>query len=438
MVETIISIKERIILYTYTLTIIIKIITIENDSICSQAQAVIPAVVSLAFHKTNAEILKHLCTCPDCRKALYLHRDKVRKELLLDGAIQGGFPCESVTVTDIYDYCLPYGIDPADDQYVEFRESLTSHLRRCPTCLAKMQELHLAIYNIAERAESDVVTTYNIFESVKTQSPEVSEPYAGFPINVEINDSEDNVHTGQPASNIAPAAVMKKKTPVLNLKPLFKAGLAAAAVIAIGLALLFNAPEAKAVTIEQICRAFENAKNVYIATFTDNTELIQERWVSRSLNIYLSKTEKELVLSHIPNRVSIVTNLDTGFMKQVPLSAEMINKTEKLMTGFLGLVPFTEVSVIPDDAEWSRITSNELIADSNTAIYELTSIITTPAGNKVSNKWRFFVNPKAYLPRKIQSYTKRAVDSEYTLLSTMEFEYLSDSKMEDIVKKASF
>jgi len=53
----------------------------------------------------------------------------------------------------------------------------------------------------------------------------------------------------------------------LNLKPLFKASLAAAAVIAIGLALLFNAPAAKAVTIEQICRAIENARNIYITTF---------------------------------------------------------------------------------------------------------------------------------------------------------------------------
>jgi len=127
---------------------------------CSQARAAIPAVVSMAFHETDAEMLKHLCTCPNCRKQLYLHRESVRKELLLNGAFQNGFPCESVSATDIYDYCLPYGIDPADDQYVEFRESLTSHLRECPKCLAKMQQLHSTISNIAERAESEVITIY--------------------------------------------------------------------------------------------------------------------------------------------------------------------------------------------------------------------------------------------------------------------------------------
>jgi len=401
---------------------------IENDSICSQAQAAVPAVVSLAFHETNAEILKHLCTCPNCRKKLYLHRERVRKELLHDGAIQGGFPCESVTATDIYDYCLPYGIDPADDQYVEFRESLTSHLRGCPTCLAKMQELHLTIYNIAERAESDVVTTYNIGEPAETQSPDVSEPYAGFPINVGINDSEDNVDTGQPVSNIAPAAIMKKKTPALNLKPLFKVGLAAAAVIAIGVALLFNAPAAKAVTIEQIYRAIENAKNVYITTFNPGkTKPTQERWISRSSNIYMTKTGEETVLLDLANKARRVKRLDTGSVEMSELPDDTITGMENLLTGSLGLIPFGDLSLIPEDARWNLAASNELKAASDIEIYELIWTTESRAGNKVLNKWRVSVYPKTYLLKKTEFNTKRIGDSEYTLRSTMEVKYLSDS-----------
>jgi hypothetical protein len=110
----------------------------EDAVSCSQARATIGAVVSMAFCDTDAEILKHLCTCPDCRRQLYLHREEVRRELPHNRMAQNELPCESVLATDIYDYCLPYGIDPADDQYVEFRESLTSHLRGCPTCLGEM------------------------------------------------------------------------------------------------------------------------------------------------------------------------------------------------------------------------------------------------------------------------------------------------------------
>ena len=412
---------------------------IEDDLICSQAQAAIPAVVSLTFHETNAEILKHLCTCPNCRKELYLHRKKVRKELLHDVALQGGFPCESVTATDIYDYCLPYGIDPVDDEYTGFREPLTSHLRGCPTCLAKMQELHLTIYNIAERAESDVVTIYNIGESAETQSPDVSEPYVGFPINVEIQDSEDKVDAERPARTLDFVATMKKKASALNLKPLFKAGLATAAVIAIGLALLFNAPAAKAVTIEQICRAIENARNVCITTFNSGkTEPEQTIWVSRSSNIYMTKTGKETVLLDLANKVRKVKRSDTVSVEPSPLPAEIITGMENMLTGSLGLIPPIALSLIPEDAEWNRVPSNELKAVSDTAIYELIWIEKSLAGNKVFNKWQVSVDPKTCLLKKTESYTKKVGDSEYTLRSAMVVKYLSDAEIEAVVQEASF
>jgi hypothetical protein len=132
----------------------------EDEFSCSQAQIAIPAVVSLDFQETNAGILKHLCICPDCRKRLHLHRKSVRKKLLLNRASKNGFPCDSISAADIYDYCMPYGIDPADDEYFDLRESLTSHLRSCPKCLAKIQQLHRTITNIVERAESGVITIY--------------------------------------------------------------------------------------------------------------------------------------------------------------------------------------------------------------------------------------------------------------------------------------
>jgi len=411
---------------------------IEDNLSCSQAQAAIPAVVSIAFHETNAEILKHLCTCPNCRKELCLHRENVRKELLHDGARQDGFPCESVTAADIYDYCLPYGIDPADDEYIGFRESLTSHLRGCPTCLAKMQELHLTICNIAERAESDVVTIYNIGESPETQSPNVSEPYAGFPINVEIKDSEDKVDAEQPARTLDFAATMKKKASALNLKPLFKAGLAAAAVIAIGLALLFNAPAAKAVTIEQICRAIENARNVYIATFEpDKTEPEQERWVSRTLNIYMSTTEKESVLLDLANKERRVKHSNTAPDK-TQLSDEIIAETEKIISGFLGLVPFIDLTAVPEDAEWNRVANDGREFEAkDIEVYDLTWTVET-YNAVVFQKWRVFIDLRTNLPQKTEFYIKRNADNDYILRSKKTVRYLSDAEIETVIQEASF
>jgi len=398
---------------------------IEDDFRCSQARAAIPAVVSMAFHETDAEILKHLCTCPNCRKQLYLHRESVRKELLLNGAFQNGFPCESVSATDIYDYCLPYGIDPADDQYVEFRESLTSHLRSCPKCLAKMQQLHRTISNITERAESGVITIYDIDES---------ESYADLPIGSEMG-TEDNLPLKQPKT-INLTARLKDKVTALNVKPLLKIGLAAAAVIAIGFALLFNTPAAKAVSFEQICRAIENVKNVYITTFTDKMELIKETWVSRSLNIYMTKTKEKSVLLDFVNKSITEKEFSTSTVKKSELSNETATAATEMMAGFLGLVPFTDVSLIPDDTEWKLVGNDDL--DSITKAIEIYELIypKTYAGSTIFNKWLFFVDSRTHFPKRTEFYTKQVTDNDYILKSIKIIESLSDGEIKAVIEKA--
>jgi len=152
---------------------------VEDAVSCSDAQSGGSAVGLLVFHETNAGVLKHLCMCPDCRKALYQFRESIRKDLLQEEQIEREFPCEKVSATDIFDYGVPYGIDPAADEYGKFREPLAEHIRSCPACLAKIQQLHNTVYGIAERTDSDVVTIYHIDESAKIQTPTESDDLYG-------------------------------------------------------------------------------------------------------------------------------------------------------------------------------------------------------------------------------------------------------------------
>ena len=94
------------------------------------------------------------------------------------------------------------------------------------------------------------------------------------------------------------------------------------------------------------------SKNVYIATYTDKMELKQERWVSRSLNICMTKTGPESVLVDLTNKIMSVKQFSTSPVEKSKLSNEMATATTNMMAGFLGLVPFADVSVIPDDVEW--------------------------------------------------------------------------------------
>jgi hypothetical protein len=350
------------------------------------------------------------------------------------------FPCESVSATDIFDYVVPYGLDPANDQYAKFRESLTAHLRTCPNCLAKMQELHKTIYEISDRAEFEVITVYHIDEPAKAKTVgETEDLYAGFPIRVAVIRPEE-VKAKTPAPIIDFGSALKQKVSAMNLKSWAKIGVAAAAVILIAVALFSSIPTAKAVTLSQIYKALEKVKNVHISSFIPaEKEPIQEKWVSRTLSIYMSKTGKQLILWDIPNRVKKSKQLDAALVETSPLSTEMITEIDGTIGSFWGLVPFADLSVVPGNAEWNRIADRSLeVTAKGIEVYDLTWSERTHDGSTVFNKWRIFVEPETRLPQRTEFYQKASDDVGYTLHLAKVVEYLSDGEMRKVIEKASF
>ncbi|MCK4782654.1 MAG: hypothetical protein KAV87_02805, partial [Desulfobacteraceae bacterium] len=226
----------------------------------------------------------------------------------------------------------------------------------------------------------------------------------------------------------------------MNLKPLVKTAVAAAAVILIAVALLLNTPAAKAVTIERIYEAIEKVKNVYITSFVPNKkEPIQEKWVSRTLNTYMTKTGKELVLWDIPNSARKSKQLDTAVIETKPLTDDMITGIEKKMSGSLGLTPFYDISEIPEDAEWSRVTGDRLeVTHKDVELYDLKWVEKRYDGSLKLKKWRVFVDAETNFPRKTEFYEKLPTDSEYTLRLVMVVEYLSDGEIQAVIGDASF
>ena len=413
---------------------------LEDAVNCSEVHLSRMAAALLVLHKATAEALKHICVCPDCRKALYQHRQSVREDFLRCGEVQENFPCEQVSAADIFDYCVPYGIDPAADQYAEFRGSLASHVCSCPTCLGKMQELHNAVYEIVERPDSEVITTCHIDESVRVQTPTGPDDlYAGFPIRAETANSKSQAKPRQPALSLGAAIALKKKVFAVNVKPLAKIAAVAAGILIV-VALLLNTSTAKAVTIERICKAIAKVKNVHITSLVPGEEKpIQEQWVSRDFKVHLIRTKEESVLRDIPNGTMTVKRLDGGPIEAKPLSPEMIAQTREMIIGYLGLVPFTDLSVVPEDADWSHVTGGSLeVAAGATEVYELTWSAKGYDGSIEFRKWRVFVDPKTDLPHRTEFYRKSAPGVEYSLVSANVVEYLADDEMQAVIKGASF
>ncbi|MCX5638401.1 MAG: hypothetical protein NTX52_12025, partial [Planctomycetota bacterium] len=406
----------------------------EDAVSCTEAQAAILFVVLMNFRETNAEVLKHLYTCPDCRKSLYEYRESVRMDLLRNGEAQKEFPCEAVSSADIFDYCFPYGIDPAANQYAKFRESLTSHLRSCPTCLAKMQQLHNTISGIAERADSGVVTCFTLKE--QTETAVESEPdgvYANWPINVQVFDNCD-------AASIAPTRPafpqkLRQKVPALNLKQFVKPAIAAAAVILIALAVFFSMPAAKAVDLSQIYQALEKVKNICILSFAPGRkEPIQEQWISRTDGFRLLLDNKRADLWDFENRMRKTKPLDTGITEITTLSADSIANGKKSLEGSFGLLPFSDISVVPKDAQWNRVDNKDIAAIiPGTEVYDL---IWTEKGatSFVFRKWRVFVDTHTNLPKRAEWYSKFKPDEEYRVERFTMVTYPTNGEIQAIIQ----
>jgi len=407
---------------------------------CSQAHAAILFVVLMTLRETDADVLKHLCTCPDCRKALYEYRQTVCKEVEGEPE-QEKFPCEKVSAADVFDYVVPYGLDPGKNQYARFRELLCSHIRKCPACIGRMQQLHNTVYAILDRAEPDVATVYNIDDSAKGRATsESNDLYSSFPIKVEVLNWKDEAKAKESASTIDSTVTLKYRVSSVNLKSLAKVGFAAAAAILIAVALLLNTPTAKGVTIEQIYKAIDKIRNVYVASFVpEKKEPVQEKWMSRALNVYMTKTGEQLVLWDLQNKVKKTRHLDSNSVETTVLSDDIITETRERMAGSLGLMPFDRISTIPRDAEWSRVTEDGLKATTrDTEVYDLMWAKEAYDGSVTFRKWRFFVDPGTNLPHKIEIYQKLLAEDEYIFMSSMEVEYLSDSKMQGIIRGMSF
>jgi len=403
-----------------------------DDISCSQAQDAIPSVVSMVLSETNAETLKHLCVCTECRRQLARHRETLRNRLLEGGPSQNDLPCEDISAVDIFDYCLPYGLDPADDQYAGFRESLTSHLRSCPTCMARIQELHNTICGIAGRPASDIATIYNITEQPAEQKSlgESDGPYAGFPVEVKLV---------QPAHTIDFAARLKRKTAALTAKPLLRTGAVAAAVLLIGLGLLLSGPTATAVTFDQVSRAVKGIRNVHITRLSDKGEIMQEFWVSRPMNIYTIKSGEDLVLYDIMHKVRKAKLVGSDSVEQIMLPDDDCAALKNRIDSSFGLLPFERMSNVPKGTTWSRVSDEALrTAEENIEVYDLTYLAPSSPGSEVLAKARFFVDSKTGFPTKAERYRKHSADSEYVLQSQFIVEHMSDAQFQALVKDSSF
>ena len=408
------------------------------DNVCANARGAIDSVEAMVFEDTSAETLRHLCVCPDCRKLLYKNRE-ARNETLSKKLEQSPIHCDAVSAADIFDYVVPYGIDPGSARYVMFRQSLKSHLISCPECLDKMQKLHSAVYGILERQQSGVVTCFKVGDRAQDYiMGSADDMYEDWPIKVEVFDESKPAPVASTALAGFPQ-ILKKRAKKLALRPFTKLAAVAAAVI-LAAFLLLNVPAAKAVNLGQIAKVLERVKNVCITTFVpQKPEPTQEIWISQALNIKMLQTKTQRVLWDIKDRSKKSRDSNTGLIKTVGLDDEVLAKVEETMKAPWALLPFDDISAVPEDAKWQKVTDGDIETTvSNTEVYDLVWVEKGLNGSIVYKKWRGYINTGTKLPSRIEWWERRTEEQEYRLLTVTKVAYPAIDEIRAVIRGAGF
>ena len=115
----------------------------------------------------------------------------------------------------------------------------------------------------------------------------------------------------------------------------------------------------------------------------------------------------------------------------------MLAEFEKSIGRTAGLVPFSDVTNIPEDSQWSRVDDPAVSAIVPGArVYDLVWLQKDTASEAVVyRKWRVFVDARTNLPKRAEWYVKFSLEAEYTFESFIIVAYPRESEIQSLVEK---
>jgi len=414
----------------------------------------------------SEDVRRHVASCSHCQtdinrlKTLLAHTDRPseseqrRRDSVVSTLLSLHFAWIGKPVT--CKSAKPFLASLADPLLrITIPTPITVHVDKCHKCFDELSNIKSSGFtheqlcrlgqtmaeqppaDVAEQGDSEIATCFTFHEqgdqSTETESNEM---YADWPIDVQVLNQEglEDAETAETAGSSVP----RQGALILTLKRHIKPAIAAAAVVLIGVALFFGTSPAKAVGLGQIRKALERARNIHISNFVrGGTEPEQERWMSRSLGMYMLKVGQERVLWDFRAGPKKVESSHNAAPKAVPFTEADAAAARRRIDGPPGIVPFDNVSDVPGDAKWKRSPDDSFESGTQDCeVYDLTWTAVTNRGKPVLKKWRVFVDPGTNRLRKAQSFDRLSADDEYVLQSQYEVEYLSDDDMKTAIEEA--
>jgi hypothetical protein len=288
------------------------------------------------------------------------------------------------------------------------------------------------ISTILNRPDSGIVTTFHL----KPSSEKDDEKSYEVNVSAQGVSSTDYTLPETPDSpvntDVSPQRSVHRKW---LLRPL-----AAAAVLVMGFFLLFQNESLKATDVSQIYEALKSISNVKMTQYgVDTPDPVQQIWVSHSLGMKLIETGDQVVMQDTDNRVTYSKTLSGNMIESETMSREMLAAVKKGMDVPWGLLPFNNVSDLPEGAVWKKVPAQSPAIDTNPSeVYDLFWTQETIGGSFVFYQWRCMLDPVTKRPYEIQWLSKKAEAGDYELTTRIEISYPEETQIRTILSELGF
>jgi hypothetical protein len=104
-----------------------------------------------------------------------------------------------------------------------------------------------------------------------------------------------------------------------------------------------------------------------------------------------------------------------------------------------GLLPFNNISAVPEDAKWRQVADEDIETTiPNTEMYDLIWIEKALDGSIVYKKWRGYIDIETKLPMRVERWQKLAQEKEYKLLTFATVVYPTAVEVRAVINNAGF
>jgi hypothetical protein len=344
--------------------------------------------------------------------------------------------CHDVSTADLFNDVVPNGAPP-DRRH----RAIASHIRACPACRKKVRALHQTICGILERADSDTTTVYHAQSDTEGDGGQTTDRHR-YPIEVQVLHGEFGSAADQDdsaADRVAcPHGIGRfAGSPEAPRHNTWRLGrLARAVFVAVVLAALptawwISTPTASGTDVNDLLRTLAKAQNIQVITTNPNVGLAQEFLIARRSNTLVTKTKQECVLYDLDHRRKRTVEPGGGVGRPTRLSDAEYDNARELMANCLqdimaGVSPDAKLHPSADDLGTKAV--------GNLDVYYRTIQVSHTGNSSLRNEWRVYVDPATGLPKRLELYREGSGETQWDLMSTTEFTYLTGQGMNDSIQ----